>query len=371
MALNQVDAGFDPKNVLSMDISLSRNAYQEGPKIRNFYKQFLEKVRNTAGVQAAAVVDLLPLNGGDSESQFYVAGRSRPSQSELPLAMTYTVSPGYIEAMRIPLLKGRTFDDRDTQQSGLATIIDENMVKDYFPNEDPIGQHLMTGDPSQPSALQIIGVVGHVKQENLDTPGGSDVKTQFYTCFNQSPDQFIGGGMTMVVRTNSDPMGFFSTIRSELVMLDANQTIHNPITLEKVRSDAIANRRFILTLLGGFAVVALIMASLGIYGVISYSVSQRTREIGIRMALGAGRSNVLTMVLGNGAKLALIGIFVGAIGGFFLMKFLSSFLFGVSASDPVTYAAISIFLGFIALLASYIPARRAMKVDPITALRYE
>jgi predicted permease len=370
MALNQVDAGFDTKNVLTMDISLSPNAY-EGPKTRNFYKQFLEKVRNTAGVQSAAVTDLLPLNGGDSESTFYVGGRPKPPQSELPLAMTYTVSPGYIETMRIPLLKGRTFEDRDTQQSGLTTVIDENMVKDYFPNEDPLGQHLVVGDASVHFEMQIIGVVGHVKQENLDTPGGSDVKTQFYTCLNQIPDQFLFGGMTMVVRTNTDPMSFFSTIRGELVTLDANQTIHDPVTLDKRRSDAISNRRFILTLLGGFSVVALIMASLGIYGVISYSVSQRTREIGIRMALGAGRANVMAMVLGNGAKLALIGIVVGAVGGLFLMKVMSSFLFGVSATDPVTYLAISAILAFVALLASYIPARRAMKVDPITALRYE
>ena len=375
MALNKVDAGFDTRNVLTMDISLSSDAYKEGAKVRNFYQGFLEKVRNTAGVQAAAITDLLPLNGGDSESQFYVVGQPRPEQSKLPLAMSYTVSPGYIETMRIPLLRGRTFDERDTQRSGMVMVVDENMVKEYFPDQDPLGQHIVIGDTETHFEFQIVGVVGHVKQENLDTPGGSNVKTQFYTCFNQIPDEFftagVGGGMTMVVRTNTDPTSFFSTIRGELVTLDANQTIHDPITLEKVRSDAISNRRFILTILGGFSVVALIMASLGIYGVISYSVSQRTREIGIRMALGAGRGRVMAMVLGNGAKLALIGIVVGAIGGLFLMKVLSSFLFGVSASDPGTYVAISIILAFVALLASYIPARRAMKVDPMTALRYE
>jgi predicted permease len=372
IALNQVNAGFDDQNLLTFDISLSSKEYAEAPKVRRFFHQFMEKIESLPGVQSAAATTLLPLGGSDSESQFYVSGRPKPSPSELPLAMSYIISPDYLKTMRIPLLKGRFFEESDTLKSEPVIVIDENMANQYFPGENPVGQHLsMPIRPDTDLEFQIVGVVGHVKQENLDTIDGSTVGTQMYITYAQVPDEFVFPGSTVIVRTNTDPSSYLSAIRSELKSMGGAATLSDAKTMEQLRGELISDRRFTLILVGIFSVLALVLASIGIYGVISYSVAQRTREIGIRMALGASQGQILTMVVGGGAKLALIGIAIGAAGALGLTQFIRSFLYGVSPSDPLTFTGISLILACVALMASYVPARRATKVDPNIALRYE
>ncbi|HZS46475.1 MAG TPA: ABC transporter permease [Blastocatellia bacterium] len=378
VALNRVNPGFDDQNILTFDISLSSKEFAnadekpDAPKIRRFFKQFTEKVDALPGIEAAAPTELVPLAGSDDEEQFFVTGRPKPSPSELPLAMTYIVDSGYQKTMRVPLLKGRFFTDSDTQTSGLVMVIDEVMAKRYFANEDPVGQHInLPVEANTAFEFQVIGVVGHVKQQNLDTADGAIVGPQMYISFNQVPDEFIGNGIAFVARTNAQPASFVPAIRETLRSVGGTATLSNAKTMEEIKSDQLSNRRFALILIGFFSALALILASIGIYGVISYSVAQRTREIGIRMAVGASQRQVLAMVVGNAIKLALIGIAVGAAGAFGLTRFISFILYGVSPSDPLTFTGISIVLALVAIVASYVPARRAMKVDPNTALRYE
>jgi predicted permease len=372
VALNQVSAGFDDRNILTFDLSLSSKEYAEAPKVRRFIKQFTERLEALPGVQSAATTELLPLGGSDSENQFYVVGRPKPSPSELPLAMFYLTSPGYLRAMQIPLLKGRFFEEADTLGAAPVMVIDENMAAQYFPGEEPVGRYIgMPTGPDKALEFQIIGVVGHVKQENLDTVAGATVGAQMYMSSNQMPDEFVYPGTTMVVRTQADPDSYLAAVRSSLAAMGGNVTLSNAKTMAQLRGEMIADRRFTLILVGVFAALALILASIGIYGVISYSVAQRTREIGIRMALGANQRQILAMILGGGTKLAVSGILIGAAGAMGLTRFIRSFLYGVSPSDPLTFAGISLILAAVALLASYVPARRAMKVDPNTALRYE
>jgi len=378
VALNHVSTGFDDKNVLTFDISLSSKEFSDSndkadaPKVRRFFKQFVEKVSALPGVQATATTDLLPLSGGDDEEQFYVTDRPRPSLSELPLAMFYAVSPGYQNALQIPLLKGRFFDQRDTQSSPLVIVIAETMAKRYFPDRDPVGQHLSLPLPhSDPYEFQIIGVVGHVKQQNLDTADGAIVGPQMYITFNQVPDEFVGTGTGLVVRTFADPTSYVPAIRQALNSIGGTATLSGAKSMEELRALQMSDRRFALILIAIFSGLALVLASIGIYGVISYSVAQRTREIGIRIALGANQRQVLSLVVGGGAKLALIGIAIGAVGAYVLTRFITFILFGVSPADPLTFTATALILATVAIVASYVPARRAMKVDPNTALRYE
>ena len=274
--------------------------------------------------------------------------------------------------MSLSLLQGRFFEESDTLTAVPAIVIDENMAKQYFPGENPIGQHLsMPSGADKVIEFQIIGVVGHVKQENLDTSEGSAVGPQMYISFYQIPDEFIIFGSKVVVRTSAAPTEYVGAIRNALTSMGGNATLSDAKTMEQVRGELVSDRRFTMILVGVFAALALILASIGIYGVISYSVAQRTREIGIRMALGASQHQVLRMVVGGGAKLAGIGIAIGAAGALALTQRIRSFLFGVGPSDPLTFSGISLILVGVATLASYIPARRAMNVDPNTALRYE
>jgi predicted permease len=372
VALNHVSPGFDDRNILTFDLSLSSKEYAEAPKVRRFIQGFMEKLEALPGVQSAATTELLPLGGSDSENQFYVVGQPKPSPSELPLAMFYITSPGYLRAMQIPLLKGRFFEEADTLSAAPVMVIDENMAEQYFPGEEPVGRYIgMPTGPDKSLEFQIIGVVGHVKQENLDTVAGATVGAQMYISYNQVPDEFIFPGTTMVVRTQADPSGYIAGVRSTLASMGGNVTLSNAKTMEQLRGELISDRRFTLILVGVFSALALILASIGIYGVISYSVAQRTREIGIRMALGANQRQILRMIIGSGTRLAGLGIVIGAAGALILTRFIRSFLYGVSPSDPLTFVGIALILAGVALLASYVPARRAMKVDPNTALRYE
>jgi putative ABC transport system permease protein len=371
VSLGGVSPGFDPKNLLSFQVSLSSRSYNEASKVRSFYKDFLESVKNLPGVRDAAATDLLPFNG-DNPWPFFITGRPAPPRSELPLAMMYVATTGYFDAMRIPLLRGRVFDERDNEKSPRVALVDENMASKYFPGQNPIGQYVtLQAGKDLFLDLQIIGVAGHIRQQNLDTAGGSTTDVQVYRPFSQEMDQDIERNMNFVVRGKSDPVELVSSIRNQLGNLDSNVPLYRVKPMEQLMGESFSDRRFALILLGLLSILALVLASIGIYGVISYSVAQREHEIGIRMALGAGRGQVLVLVLGSGAKLALAGVGIGAVGALLLTRFLSAFLFGVDPADPLTFAAISIFLFGVALLASLIPARRAMQMDPIAALRCE
>src|SRR5215831_13071383 len=247
IALNHVNAGFDDRNLLTFGISLSTKEYDDAAKIRRFFKEFLEKIQALPGVQDAATTQLLPLDGNDNERQFYVSGRPKPGTSELPLAMNYDVSPGYLKAMRIPLLRGRFFEESDSRDSGQVTVIDENMAKQYFPGEDPIGRHIALQEkPEKAIEFQIVGVVGHVKQTNLDTADGAFVNTQFYFSPAQIPDDHINPGYTMVVRCAGDPSGYLPAIRQALSEMGGGATLSRSMTMDEVRGELISDRRFTL-----------------------------------------------------------------------------------------------------------------------------
>ncbi|MGH9761176.1 MAG: FtsX-like permease family protein, partial [Blastocatellia bacterium] len=335
----------------------------------------LRGVRGISGVEADGLTTLLPLGGDDSEGQFYINGRPVPPPSQMPLGMFYIVSPGYVESMHIPLQQGRLFDQNDTTRSRNVALIDREFKELYFKDEDPIGKHFtLWGGGTLSFEMEIVGVVGHVKQENLNTPLGSAVSPQYYMPFDQIPDQWIAagtGGLTMTVKTGSDPSAYVSSIREQVRAIDRDVPLYGARTMNEIAASAIAQQRLALILLGSFAVLALILASIGIYGVMSYGVVQRTHEIGIRLALGARRSTVLGLVVSDGLKLAVVGVAIGLAGALVFTGFLSNLLYGVTARDPVTFVLVPLALAFVAALASYIPALKATKVDPIVALRYE
>jgi putative ABC transport system permease protein len=283
------------------------------------------------------------------------------------------VSAGYIKAMGMPLLRGRFITEQDKNNTPRVAVIDEYLAHGLFSGEDPIGQRLTIpgNDKMADIPFEIVGVVGHVKHFGLDAP--KEVPFQFYMPYVQIPDDFITGltGMALVARTQGDPAAMAAPMKETILAVDKDQPVTAVRTLEQVLADSLAQRRFTMLLLGLFAGLALVLASVGIYGVMSYTVAQRTHEIGVRMALGARPGDVLRMVVRQGMALAGIGITIGLAVAFALTRLMSSFLFGVSATDPLTFIAIPLVLAGVALAACFVPARRATKVDPMVALRYE
>jgi predicted permease len=378
--LSRVRPGFNPRNMLTFSVGFSPANRAAPDRIRSAYRELTESIHALPGVEAAGMVDDVPLTYSDSELPFWVSGRPRPSsQSEMLWALNYDVTPGYLRAMDIPLLRGRFISDTDVKGSAPVIVIDEMMAKGLFPHQDPVGQSIRIAvpegfGPGLDAPLQIVGVVGHVKHFGLDTDAASKIQYQVYLPFLQLPDQIIpiaSMGMTMMVRTAADPLSLVSAVRRRVAERDAQQSVFDVQTMEKIVSDSVAGRRFSMLLLGVFAGLALVLATVGIYGVISYTATQRTHEIGIRMALGAERADVLRMVVGHGLRLSLIGIGTGVAAALGLTRLMSSMLYGVRPTDIVTYAAVSLILAGVALLASYVPARRATRVDPLVALRYE
>jgi putative ABC transport system permease protein len=284
------------------------------------------------------------------------------------------VSAGYLKAMGVPLLRGRFITEQDKNNTPRVAVIDEYMARDLFSSEDPLGQRLTIPGNDKMADLQfeVVGVIGHVKHFGLDAQ--KEVPFQFYMPYVQMPDEFVAGmasGMTLVARTQGDPTAMAAPVKETILALDKDQPVSGVRTMEQVLADSLAQRRFTMLLLGLFAGLALALASVGIYGVMSYTVAQRTHEIGVRMALGARPGDVLRMVVRQGMALAGLGVAIGLAVALALTRLMSSFLFGVSATDPLTFIAISLVLSGVALAACYVPARRATKVDPMVALRYE
>jgi predicted permease len=371
-ALWNVDPGFRPDNVLTFGLSLSPSMKTASPEVvRANLRELSDQLSSMPGVRAISFsAGAVPLQGED-DLFFWVEGQPKPaSQSEMHMAVVYRVEPGYLAAMRIPLKQGRFFSDQDNERSQSVVVIDEVLARKHFGDADPVGKRILQ-DGQDPQ--QIIGVVGHVKQWSLDSDEEETLQAQLYEPFRQfSDDAMIGvaSGVGAVMLTNGQAAPFDS-IRRVVQSHNQQNVISRPQTMNEVIAGTLADRRFSMILLDAFAVVALLLASLGLYGVISYLVGQRTHELGIRIALGAQRKDVLRLVLSHGMKMALGGVALGLVAAFGLTRLLARILYGVSATDPVTFLVIALLLTTVAILACFVPARRATKVDPLVALRYE
>jgi putative ABC transport system permease protein len=357
MRLRSVSTGFDTKNVLTMRIALPAARYGEKPQQIQFAEQLLARVSALPGVQAASMSNGIPLGLG-SETPYMAEGGAALSVMEQPVAVEFGVTSDYFRAMGIPLLKGRVFTERDNLNAPPVIIIDESLARKAFPGQDPIGKRLI---PAGDKPHEIIGVVGDVKHY------GPEKKTreQFYYSYLQEGS----ANLYLTVRTQSDPLTMIGPVRNQVSSLDKDQPVYDIKTMEARLSQTMAKSSFNTLLLGIFAAVALILSVVGIYGVISYSVTQRTHELGLRLALGAQQSDILKLVIGQGFTLAVIGVVIGIAATLVFSRVMASLLFGVVASDPSIFALASLLLILVALLASYLPAHRAMRIDPIVALR--
>jgi putative ABC transport system permease protein len=365
----QINPGFNSDHVLTMQVSLPASEYQDHSRKINFYGQLFERTRSLPGVESVGIINNLPMGGVDINGMVAVAGRTR---DQAGYGGFRVVSPDYFRTLNIPLVKGRTFNEQDSETSEAVAVISKSLADATFPNEDPIGQRVVsTNDYITDELLahperwpRIVGVVGDVRHFGLERKTSSDL----YVCYTQRPIRI--GDMSVVLRTKGDPSSLATTVRQEVRAIDKNLPLKFA-TLEEVFDRSTANRRYNVILLGAFAALALLLSMIGIYGVMSYAVSSGTREIGIRMALGARGADVLTLVVGQGMVLTLIGIVIGVAGAFALTRLMATLLFGVVATDLTIFTTVSLLIAAVALLACYLPARRAMKIDPMIALRYE
>jgi len=356
--LTSVDVGLNTHNVLTAYVSLPSYKYPDVNRKRVFYQQTLEHLRNLPGVESAAVTNIFPLTGSISDN-FTIEGRPELTGDHAPEARLGFISEDYFRTMGISLVKGRDFNERDTRDAPPVVIINQTLARRFWPNEVPIGKRIKT----RKQVCEIIGVSGEVKQAGLDKPSEPEILLPY----QQAPYLFL----QLAVRTAGDPLKMVATIKHEVQAMDKDQPLTGISTMDQYLSDSVANPRFQSRVLGIFAAVALLLAAVGLYGVMSYAVAQRTREIGLRVALGAQSRDVLKLIVGQGLRLTLVGVAIGLASAIALTRLLADLLFGVSATDPTTFVAISLVLIGVAMLACYLPARRATKVDPMVALRYE
>lgn len=362
--LTEVNPGFRTDNILTAQVNLPKTKYAKAEQIVTFLREILARIRALPGVKAAGVITPLPLSGQGWQTDFYVEGTPSPKPGDEPNSDYHMVSPGYFLAMGPTLLRGRLFTEADDATAPNVAIVSRSFAQRYWPGQNPIGKRIKIGgaDSKQPWTT-VVGEVAATKQYGLDTR----TKTEFYIPAEQRPI----GYWTLVVRSDADPAALTSTVRDAVLSVDSEQPIFGVHTMQFYLNRSVSDRRIAALLLGLFAGLGLVLAAVGIYGVIAYAVTQRTHEFGIRMALGASRRDVLRMVLGSGVRLALAGVGVGVVLGLALMRLASSLLYGVKASDPLTFILAVVALGAVALLACYVPALRATRVDPASALRYE
>ena len=365
LRLQAVNPGFNSENVLTMQLDLNGPNYKKGSQVIAFHDQLLERIKRLPGVQYASTRSFVPIASDASFAYllFQIEGR-QPDTAEGSVAYYNAISPDYFQTMMIPLRKGRSFSDRDVRGSENVAIVNETLVRRYFGNEDALGKRITLEDhPKEADWITVVGVVGDTKPRELH----SEAVAELYMPFDQQPEP----GMALMIRSANIDAGVAAAVRSEVLALDKNQPVYSVRKLDSVLTESVATPRFRTLLLGVFASLALILAAVGIYGVISYAVSQRTQEIGIRMALGAQTEDVLKLVVKGGIMLALIGVGLGLAGAFALARLIATLLFGVKPTDAATFATVSFGLIVVALVACFIPARRATKVDPLVALRYE
>ena len=361
--LQAIDPGFDSTNLLAVKVSLPGSKYREDHQRVNFFRQSLERIRALPGVSRASAISFMPFVGLGAATNFSVVGRPAPAAGESPVTDVRVIDPDYFRTMGIELIRGREFTELEATEARHVVIVNEAMARMYFPDEDPIGKKLVINMMDDPAPSEIIGIVRDVKHQGLD------IAPRAMTYWPHP--ELAYGGMMLVVKAQSDPMNLVAGVQREIQSLDRDQPIADVRTMEGLLSDSVSKTRFSMLLLSIFAAVALILAAVGIYGVMSYSVSERTHEIGIRMALGARTTDVLRLVIGRGMLLAAAGVVAGIGGAFALTRFMKSLLHDVSETDPATFAGIAMIVAIVALVSCYIPARRATRVDPQVALRYE
>jgi predicted permease len=363
--LQKFDLGFNPNNLLTLRVQLGGAKYRQDPPVVNFFQQAIERMQNVPGVEAVGGISSVFLSDTPNSTNFTIEGRPFPTGAESIEAPLDSATPDYFKAMGIPLIKGRFFDDHDRDGSLRVAIVNETFVKRFFEGEDPLGKRYCYGQPNGDKTQwwTIVGVVGDMRRTGFD----KDVRPETFMPQNQSPEI----ALTIVARTAGDPASYAPALRDAVWSVDKDQPVFDIKTMDATLVEMTAQRRFNMLLLGIFAAVALILAAVGIYGVMSYSVTQRMHELGVRIALGASARDVLRLVIGYAMRLALVGVGMGLLAAFFLTHLMGSLLYGVSATDPATFLLISSLLTGVSLAASYVPARRAMNVDPMIALRYE
>jgi putative ABC transport system permease protein len=363
--VTSVNPGFDPKNVIEADVSLPQFQYSTPQQWTAFSNELLARLHAQPGLRDSALAAPLPMDRqGEANFAFSIVGNPPLPPGKSTTADYATVSPDYFRVMRIPLLRGRFFSEQDSQSHPNVAIISETLARRYFPNQDPVGRQMKFGfPPDSDASREVVGVVGDVRDEALSREPGP----MMYVPFAQAP---LYGG-EVVVKSSMSASSVADGIREAVHSIDKDLPVTDVESFPAALGASIAQERFRTLLLSSFSGIALVLAAVGIFGVISYSASQRTHEIGIRMALGAQQRSVLRLILGQGAKLALVGLSAGTVAALLLTRLMASLLYGISATDPLTFGAVAIVLLGVAMTACYIPARRAMRVDPMVALRHE
>jgi predicted permease len=368
-----VNPGFSTQHLITFKVGLSPSLTTTASNTRTAYRQLLDRIHQVPGVESADFTNIVPLSENDNGGPFWIGAEQSTSMQDAPHALYFETGPDYLRTMKIPLLQGRFFSPGDTFGSEPVVVIDSVLAHAYFPGKDPVGQTITV---AHWRTARVIGVVGHVKHWGLGDPGTYN-PSQIYICFYQLPDQWIPAfarALSVGVRTPLDVAAIMPAIENLVYGAGKDQPVYDVHTMEQIVSDSMASQRLPMILLAAFAALALLLATVGIYGVISYSVARRVQEIGIRMALGASRRTVLQMIMASGLRLTVAGLAIGIGAALILARMLSSFstlLYGVRANDPLTLFAVSLLLTIAALLACAIPARRAMRVEPIQALRSE
>jgi predicted permease len=367
-----VNPGFDPHNVMQFGVAAAQPLGKTPAETRAAIRQVEKEIAGVPGVEAASLTGGSTPMTGDSELPFWLDSEAKPTtEAEMKISLFYIATPDYLKVMKIPLKRGRFLTDSDTENSPFVVVIDEEFAKRFFGNSDPVGRHLNLDILNV--AAEIVGVVGHVKQWGMDESPKS-IQAQFYFSMVQVPDRFlpmIAQGFQGMVRVEPAMLNNASWIAEAVGRVNNETAIYDVATMTQVIAKSLAEKRFAMVLLGVFAALATVLSSVGIYGVISYIAGQRTHEIGVRIALGAERANVLRMMLTQAGKMALIGVAIGLIAAFGLTRLMSSMLFGVSTQDPLTFLGVALLLALLAMAACYVPARRATRIDPMVALRYE
>lgn len=359
----KTDPGFNPDNVMTMSLMLSASKYKDEPQTAAFYTDLVQRVKATPGVVSAAAVNHLPLGGSNSSEAFLVEGVPEPPPGQENIGRYRVCTPDYFATLQIPILRGRAFTEQDKADAPPVVIVNETLARKYWPGQEAVGKRIRFQAPLDRAPwMEVVGVSKDVKHELT-----LEVTPEFYLPHAQDGWR----GMVVVARTTGNPASLAGSLRQNVWAMDKDQPVAEVRTMTEVRSISVGLQQFNSMMIGIFALVALLLASIGIYGVMAFAVAQRTREIGIRMALGARRTDVLRMVVLNGMKLAVLGLAIGLVASWLLTRFISSLLFGVQPTDPLTFGAVSACLLLAALLACYVPARRATKVDPLEALRYE